>query len=142
MTRDEQGGILLLGIGFVLAAILGVVVAVDAGSVYLARRNLAASADAAALAGAQSVDLDEYYAYGADSVTALDRSRVKKMALKHLDASDAAGSFRNFVIESITTDGYSVNVRLRATVKPPFLSVIDEYPTIQVHARAELAYRE
>jgi uncharacterized membrane protein len=63
--RDEEGTILLLTLGCVVVALLLVVVVVDASAVFLARRSLAADADGASLAAAQSVSGPEVYAHGA-----------------------------------------------------------------------------
>jgi uncharacterized membrane protein len=63
--RDDEGSILLLTLGCITIALLLVVVVVDASAVFLARRSLAAAADGASLAAAQSVSGPAVYAAGA-----------------------------------------------------------------------------
>ena len=58
MRRDEDGSILLLTIGYALLALVLVFVTVDATSLYLAQKRTQATADAAALAGADGFTLD------------------------------------------------------------------------------------
>ena len=60
--RQDEGSILVLSLGFIVVCILAVAVVVDASAMFLERRSLQARADSAALAGAQAVDLTDYYA--------------------------------------------------------------------------------
>jgi uncharacterized membrane protein len=62
MTREEDGQVLVLTLFLAVVLLLFVTVVVDTSAAFLGRRALAGDADAAALAAAQSVDLDAYYA--------------------------------------------------------------------------------
>lgn len=59
--RGEDGQLLVLTAFLGVVLILLVAVVVDVSAAFLARRNLASQADGAALAAAQSLDLDAYY---------------------------------------------------------------------------------
>ncbi|HEV2890564.1 MAG TPA: pilus assembly protein TadG-related protein [Frankiaceae bacterium] len=60
--RGEDGQLLVLTAFLGVVLILLVAVVVDVSAAFLARRNLSSQADGAALAAAQSLDLDAYYA--------------------------------------------------------------------------------
>jgi uncharacterized membrane protein len=61
-AAHDDGQVLLLTLFLAVVLLLLVTVVVDASAAFLARRALAGDADGAALAAAQSVDLDAYYA--------------------------------------------------------------------------------
>ena len=82
--------------------LLGAAGAIDAASVVLQRVRLESQTDTAALAGAQGIDMDTYYARGASATTTLDPALASRRARRHLaaaglptdahvDAVDAAG---------------------------------------------------
>ena len=62
MTREDDGQVLVLTLFLAVVLLLFVTVVVDTSAAFLGRRALAGDADGAALAAAQSVDLDAYYA--------------------------------------------------------------------------------
>jgi uncharacterized membrane protein len=67
--RRDGGSILVITLGFLVVALMLVLMVVDASDVYLARRSLAAAADAAALDAADHPDLTGVYAHGAAAPT-------------------------------------------------------------------------
>lgn len=117
MRQDEAGSVLVLVLG--LAVVLGLLVAVvaDAGQVFLARRSLDAVSDAAALAGAQAVDLDAVYAGGSGPDLALDENAVREAVERHLDATGADAAVPGFVLDAVEVEGATVTVRTRARVR-------------------------
>ena len=84
VQRDERGSVLLLGIGMIVVGILAVAVAVDVSAAFLQRRALMSLGDSAALAGAQSIDLDSYYANGASIGTRLSPVAVASAARRQV----------------------------------------------------------
>ena len=80
----ERGSILVLGALLVAACVLAVVVLVDATAAFLQRAHVMAVADAAALAGAQAIDLPAYYEKGAAAITRLDTGRVPDRVRAHV----------------------------------------------------------
>ena len=137
----ERGSVSLLGIGFIAIILMAIVVAVDAGSYFLQKRNLAATADAAALAGAQQIDFPSYYRNGATARTKLDTAKVKGLVLAQLNAAQARDRFANFSIRRISSTGRQVDVTLSAVATTPFLSMLHQRPLITVDSTAELNYR-
>lgn len=137
---DDTGSVLLLTIGLVVVAVLAAVVVIDASAAFLQRRQLAAWADTAALAGAQGIDLEAYYAEGASSATRLDSATVVTRVRRHLAV--APDDVR---IEQLSSDGRQVRLVLSAPLRLPFvggLAPAGVLPdTVVVESRAQLAYR-
>lgn len=140
--KNERGSVSLLGIGFIAILLMAVVVGIDAGSFFLQKRNLAAVADSAALAGAQHIDLDSYYRHGATARTRLDTAKVRPLVLEQINASGARRTFQAFAVREISSTGRQVNVTLFARARMPFLSMLNSSPAITVDAAAELNYRD
>ncbi len=134
----EAGSTLILGIGLVGICLLAVAVATDAGNAFLQHRQLFALADAAALAGAQSIDLPEYYAHGAREATRLDPGAVVARAREHL--MQEASSIPGLHIDAVRSDGKEVVVQLSAPVRLAFLNALVEH-SIQVTSAARLDFR-
>lgn len=138
-TRDE-GSVMLMGIILVSICILALTIAVDVSSLFLQRRNLAAIADASALAGAQAIDLSTYYARGASEATALDPAIVARVVRANVAAVASADALRGVRLEQVVSDGESVRVHLSAPVEVPFLGAIFG-ERAEVIASARLDYR-
>lgn len=117
----DRGSVLVLGIGWVTVCLLSLVVLVDASAAFLQRRQLVSLADAAALAGAQAIDLDAYYERGASSATRLEPRLVPLRVRGHLDRA-GAGSIDGLVVEEVSSDGEAVRVRLSTPLRLPFLA--------------------
>lgn len=139
MKRDE-GSVMLLGIILVTICILALGVVVDVSSLFLQRRNLAAIADASALAGAQAIDLNAYYERGASEATALDAEVVARVVRANIAAVASADALRGVRLEQVVSDGESVRVHLSAPLEVPFLGVILG-ERAEVIASARLDYR-
>jgi len=140
----DRGSVLPLGIGLAACCVLAGVVSVDVGAAFLQRQQLLALADAAALAGAQAIDLDAYYAQGASAATALDPSAVPVLVRRHLRAARAAEAAPGLVVEQLASDRDDVRVVLSAPLRLPVWpglaqSVLGE--RVVVESRAQLAYR-
>lgn len=137
-VRDDRGSVLVLALGFIVVCIIAVGVVVDASSVFMARRALQSQADAAALAGAQAIDVDEYYANGASPRIRLDHAAVGGAVRAHV--ARAGGPAR---LDGISLRDQEVIVRMSDTVRPPFsgwLTPSRSY-TLTVDAGATLLYR-
>lgn len=137
---DDRGSVLLLAIGLVVVAFLSVVVVVDASAAFLQRRQLAAWADTAALAGAQGIDLETYYSDGASAATRLDAATVAARVRQHLAAAPD-----DIAIERLSSDGSQVLLVLSAPLRLPFLGGLVRRgalpESVVVESRARLAYR-
>lgn len=135
--RDE-GSILVLSLGFIVICILALAVVVDASSVFLARRGLQAQADAAALAGAQAIDLDAYYAEGASARIRLDPAGIRSAVERHVRRDPGDGR-----LVGVTLRDDVVLVSMTDRVRPPFsgwLTPSGAYD-LEVEAGAMLSYR-
>lgn len=134
----DDGSILVLSLGFIVICILALAVVVDASSVFLARRALQAQADAAALAGAQAIDLDAYYAEGAASRIRLDPAGIRAAVERHVRRDPGRGH-----LASISLRDDMVLVSMSDRVRPPFsgwLTPSGAYD-LTVEAGAVLSYR-
>ncbi len=120
--RDDRGSVLLLGIGLVVVCVLALAVLVDVTAVFLQRQRLFAVADAAAIAGAQAIDLDAYYAHGASASTRLDPSAVTAAVRSHLERAGARAAIPGLTVSRVWSDGNSVAVALQCPLNLPFLS--------------------
>lgn len=139
--RDDRGTVLLLAVGLVVVAALAVAVVSVVASTFLQRRALAATADLAALAGAQVVDLAPYYAGGATAGLPLDCGRVRAAVLAHLRAGGAPTAVPGLAVESVGCDGTTVTVALRAPLRPPFPGLVPGGGVVRAAASARLSYR-
>lgn len=139
-SRDDTGSVMLLGIVLVAVCLLSLAVVVDVSALFIQRRNLAAIADAAALAGAQAIDLDAYYAHGASRATTLEPAVVVRVVRANVTAVASTDRLHGIRLDAVRSDGESVSIRLSAPVAVPFLgSLIGE--RAEVEARARLDYR-
>jgi Flp pilus assembly protein TadG len=137
---DDRGSTVLLGIMLLGVCLLGMAVLVDASAAFLQRRQLTSLADAAALAGAQAIDLDAYYEQGASDRTRLDPVAVVSRVRGHLRATGVA-TVPGLAVERIASDGRQVTVRLSAPLRLAFLSRVVDGDVV-VEAVAGLAYRK
>ncbi|MFM1964564.1 MAG: hypothetical protein RL134_289 [Actinomycetota bacterium] len=135
--RDD-GSILVLSLGFIVVCILALAVVVDASTLFLARRALQSQADAAALAGAQAINLDAYYAEGAASRIRLDPTGIRAAVERHARRDPGDGR-----LTAVTLRDDVVLVSMSDRVRPPFsgwLTPSGAY-TLEVEAGAILGYR-
>ena len=135
--RDE-GSILVLTLGFIVICILALAVVVDASTVFLARRTLQSQADAAALAGAQAIDLGAYYARGASARIQLDSAGVRAAVDRHVRRDPGEGR-----LTGVSLRDEVVLVTMTDRVRPPFsgwLTPSGAYE-LEVEAGAMLGYR-
>jgi uncharacterized membrane protein len=136
---SDRGSVMLLGIGLAAVCVLALAVLVDSSAAYLQRRHLVAIADAAALAGAQSIDLERYYAEGATATTRLDTASVPARVRRYLALSEAY-AVEGLSLDGVASDGTHVSVTLSAPLELPFLAAAFAQ-RVRVESRAQLAYR-
>lgn len=139
-VHDDRGSAMLLGIGLVAVCLLALVVCIDGATALVQRQALLSAADAAAIAGAQGIDLDEYYAQGATPATRLSPADVVRLARQHLAGSTTPPGMS---VEHIWSDGVEVVVRLSAPLRLPFLPFVSPLTPdhLTVESRARLQYR-
>lgn len=138
--REDEGNILLLGLGFLGVCLLALAVVTDAASLFLQRTALQSRADAAALSGAQGIDLDAYYAQGATMGTALVPAvAVQRVRAAITDVQDRE-PIVGLAVEQVVVVDDVVRVELAAPGRLGFFTVLDP-PVIRVRADARLDYR-
>ncbi len=130
---------LVLTAGLVVVVLLAVAVMVDAAAAFLQRRALVSLADAAALAGAQAIDVAAYYREGASAATTLDPDGVPRR-VRSILAQYGTDLPEGLVIEEARTDGRRVRIVLSAPLDLPFF---EEWTgsRLEVVSEAELEYR-
>ena len=138
--HDDRGSAMLLGIGLVAVCLLALALCIDGSVALVQRQALLSTADAAAIAGAQGIDLDEYYAHGATAATRLNPPAVVRLARQHLIGSTTPPGMS---VERVWSDGTEVVVRLRAPLRLPFLPFVSAIAPdhLTVESRAQLQYR-
>ena len=132
MSRDERGQASVLLIGVLMIGLMFVGLAVDGARMFTARRDLQNVADSAALAGASSLDEDQYRA-SAGMEARLDPAEARRAVDEVLASSPLPASVR--VEVAVSND--RVNVRIARPVRPLFLGLVGIGPEqIGAHASA------
>ena len=143
VLRRDEGSVMVLGVGMVVVIFTFVAGMTDIAVLRQARQDLLARADAAALAGAQIIDVDALTETGYEgampsALAPLDRVGAQQAALAHLRA--AHDPWREVHVLSVSATSTTVVVRLEARVVTPFIGamagVIGASPTIPVRATA------
>lgn len=129
---DQEGSILLLTIGYALLALVLMFVTVDATSLYLAQKRTQATADAAALAGADGFTLD--VVDGEPRAELTDggvREQAQAIVATEPDAS---------IVSAGSPDGVSARVVVRSMWRPPISTLfVPEGITLQATATSRTA---
>ena len=118
--RDEAGNIMLLGIGFIMVILTAIAVTAEATSAYLQRADLQARADAAVLAGAQGIDFDAYYRYGASEATTLVHATATALIQSSLSQSLALDPIPVMQIDSAEVVDGTIELGLSAPLQLTF----------------------
>jgi hypothetical protein len=144
--RPEDGQILILILGYVVIAIVFVLVAVDVTAVHLARTQLLDAADAAALDAADAVDPTTVYRGGLPGAVPLSTATVRSAASAYLSNYPLPSRVTDVQLTGDTgcPDGQTAVVELTARVKLPLLGpVVQAWSggitvTVRSQARADI----
>lgn len=117
---DERGSVTLWVLGLILPTLLIGGIALDLWRGFSERRALAGMADAAAVAGANGVDTDHFYA--TDEVR-LDPDLAEQLAMENLAAQLDDRSLDDWEVAATTA---AVTVRVRGTVDLTLLKLFYE----------------
>lgn len=118
LTRDEGGSTLLLTIGYGVLGLAIVLVVASATTLYLERKRLFTVADGAALAAAESWQLDAVRVDGDRLTIELDDADVQHAAAEYLGAA-ASGLDDVELVRAASDDGRSATVTLRSVWRAP-----------------------
>ena len=132
--RNDRGTIAPFIVGCFVLGLLLIGTTTDIAVVQLDRRTLQAQADATALAAAQAADLRAVYSGGVGTYVPIDPDLAMARARTLLGARQ--GQLPGFRLDSLTTDGRTVFVRLSARITPPFLRLLGQSVRIDAQARA------
>lgn len=137
LLRGDGGSLLLLQLFLITAIVAVVTVIADVATVIGARQQLAATADQAAIAGAQAVDLRAYYAGGAAGVDGvpLDPASVDAAVRRYLAPAVAAQTVPGLSIAALDVRDGAVTVHLSARAELPFTATVG-LPAVPVSASA------
>lgn len=119
-AKGEAGNVMLLGIGFIMVILTAIAVTAEATSAFLQRADLQARADAAVLAGAQGIDYDAYYKFGASEATALVPSSAVSLMQRSLTQSLANDPIPGVQIDSATVVDGTIELGLSAPLQLTF----------------------
>ncbi len=135
VIANEAGSMIPLVLGMLLITTLLVTVVTDVGSMWLARRSLQATVDGAALAGSRAVDLAAIYAGQSRGRLTLDSSAASQAVRDFVAISPSIRQLRSFRVTAIHVSGSTITVRVQATIRPPFISLLSSHD-VQIVAQA------
>lgn len=132
-TCRDEGTVLLLMVALVVVIVLSIGVVADVGVVLSARRALAATADSAALAGAQSIELGAYYAGSGGSDLPLDPTRAEESVRRYVHTAEPCPDLR---IRQLEISANAVYVGLTCRARLPFVALIAQ-DSVEVRAGSQ-----
>lgn len=133
-TNDE-GSILVLGIGLSLVCVLIATVAINVATVWLARTALDSVADGAALAGAQAIDRAAIYQEGLRGITRVSPSLARAKVRAYLARPEVQAQVHDLKLRSVSVSGNSVQVTVSCLPAMPFGYLWDS-PTVLARSKA------
>lgn len=124
---DDRGSVLLLGLGLAVIVFALIAALADIAVLRLARNELNAQADAAALAGAQAIDVDAlvtagYLERGPAELVPLEPGAAMAAVRTHV----AAMRRPEVVVVALSASRDTVSVTLAVPVHPPFTAAITQ----------------
>ena len=123
-VSDDEGSILPLVIFFAFLSLVLILIVVSASSLYLERKRLFTVADGAALAGAESFDLNDVTVTSSGPRPTLTNDGILAAVDDYVDPAPP-GELESLTVESASTlDGRSATVTLSAYWRPPVLSIL------------------
>lgn len=132
-TCRDDGSVMLLMVALVVSIVLAIGVVTDVSVVLSQRRALAATADSAALAGAQSIGLAEYYQGEVTADLPLDPVAANRTVRRYLASVDPCPDLH---VRALEVRANAVYVALSCRAALPFVSLIGR-DRVQVRAGSE-----
>lgn len=122
-VREERGTIMLLTIGYASLALVVILIAVAATSLYLERKRLFTLADGAALVGAEAFELSQVRRTQDGLEHELDSADVHAAVVGYLAVAPTARFEALSLDAAFTPDGKSATVRLSSFWRPPVVTL-------------------
>lgn len=139
---DDAGSILPLIAGFVALSLVLVLLVTAATSLYLERKRLFTLADGAALAGAESFELDDIELAGESLRPRLTSAAVASDVAAYLREAPLGGLEEVSLDRAATDDGTTAVVTLSSYWRPPVVTLfVPEGVRIEVTAEARSVLR-
>lgn len=129
-VKDDEGSVLVLGIGLSIICVLIATVAINVSTVWLARTSLDSVADGAALAGAQAIDSASVYRDGLTGITHLSPSLARAKVRAYVAKPEVKSQVHGLKVRAIVVSGNSVQVTVSATPAMPFGYLWNSGPVI------------
>lgn len=120
LIQEEDGSILLFGIGLGIATLMIVTAAVNVAALWTTRNVLDGIADGAALAAAQAVDANAVYRNGLGSALVLSEPIARSRVSQYVQASGIRKQTTGFSVRSVAVSGRAVTVTVQASPIMPF----------------------
>ncbi len=117
---EEEGSILLFGIGLSLAGLMIATVSINVASIWVTRNVLDGIADGAALSAAQAVDVDVIYQKGLGNNLRLNESLARTRVKQYITAANPGLQVSDFSVRSVIVSGTAVTVTVQAKPNTAF----------------------
>ena len=132
---NDEGSILVLGIGLSLVCVLVATVAINVATVWLSRTALDSIADGAALAGTHAIDSAAIYRDGLSGITHLSQSQARVKVKAYLARPEVKSQVHGLRLRSIVVNGNSVQVTVSCNPAMPFGYLWDA-PSVTARSKA------
>lgn len=119
LTQDD-GSILLFGIGLCIAGLMIATVSINLASIWVTRNVLDGIADGAALSAAQAVDTDSIYRNGLSTNLRLNENVARARVNQYVTTADVRSQVQQFSVKSVVVSGNSVKVTVQAKPRTAF----------------------
>lgn len=120
MNREQDGSVLLLGIGFMLIALTTLLLMTTLANVRIAKFQVAATTDAAALHGIGAIDLDSIYESGIGAGIPINQRAARVRINNYLQIVSNETSLTNYRISSLAVNDNQLELVLCANAKLTF----------------------
>ena len=117
---QEDGSILLFGIGLCIAGLMIATVSINLASIWVTRNVLDGIADGAALSAAQAVDTDSIYRNGLGTNLRLNENVARARVNQYVATADVRSQVQQFSVKSVAVSGNSVKVTVQAKPRTAF----------------------
>lgn len=118
--RQDDGSILLFGIGLSIAGLMVATVSINVASIWVTKNVLDGIADGAALSAAQAIDPDSIYVQGLGTNLRINESLARARVNQYVAQSNVRSQVQQFSVRSVTVSGTAVTVTVQAKPNTAF----------------------